>query len=100
MAAIDIGMRRTAGVVTCAALSMLAVFLSFAMAEVTSLRVFGVGLAVAVTLEATLVRLVLLPALLRLLGRRAWWPLTSQRAAVQLIAPVSVFSRPGKTTRT
>jgi RND superfamily putative drug exporter len=56
---------------------MLAVFLSFATAEVTSLRVFGVGLAVAVTLEATLVRLVLLPALLRLLGRRAWWPLTS-----------------------
>ena len=47
------GMRRTAGVVTGAALSMLAVFASFAIADVTSLRVFGVGLAIAVALDAT-----------------------------------------------
>ncbi len=80
-AAIETGMLRTAGVVTGAALSMLAVFASFAIADVTSLRVFGVGLAVAVALDATIVRLVLLPALLGMLGRRAWWPMLAADAA-------------------
>jgi len=71
--AVGAGLARTRAVVTGAALSMLGVFLAFALADVASLRQFGVGLAVAVALDATLVRLVLLPAALRAAGRWAWW---------------------------
>jgi RND superfamily putative drug exporter len=71
--AVQLGLARTARVVTGAALSMLGVFVAFALADVASLRQFGVGLAIAVVIDATLVRLVLLPAALRLAGRWAWW---------------------------
>ncbi|WP_354697522.1 hypothetical protein DSM112329_03155 [Paraconexibacter sp. AEG42_29] len=72
--AVAAGLASTARVVTGAALSMVAVFLAFATADVASLKQFGVGLAVAVALDATLIRLVLLPAVLALCGRAAWWP--------------------------
>ncbi|HEX2086024.1 MAG TPA: MMPL family transporter, partial [Solirubrobacteraceae bacterium] len=72
-AAIDDGLHRTGGVVTGAAAIMVAVFLAFSTAPFLSIRQFGVGLAAAVLLDATLIRLVLLPALMRLLGDRAWW---------------------------
>jgi RND superfamily putative drug exporter len=71
--AVQVGLACTARVVTGAALSMLGVFVAFALADVSSLRQFGVGLAIAVVIDATLVRLVLLPAALRLAGRWAWW---------------------------
>ena len=71
--AVSRGLARTARVVTGAALSMLGVFLAFALADVAILRQFGVGLAIAVVIDATIVRLVLLPAALRLAGRWAWW---------------------------
>ena len=71
--AISEALRDTAGVVTGAALIMVAVFLAFSTAEFISIRQFGVGLAAAVILDATLIRLVLLPALLSLAGERAWW---------------------------
>jgi RND superfamily putative drug exporter len=71
--AVQLGLARTARVVTGAALSMLGVFVAFALADVASLRQFGVGLAIAVVIDATVVRLVLLPAALRLAGRWAWW---------------------------
>jgi RND superfamily putative drug exporter len=71
--AVRVGLARTARVVTGAALSMLGVFLAFGLADVASLRQFGVGLAIAIIIDATLVRLVLLPAALHLVGDRAWW---------------------------
>jgi RND superfamily putative drug exporter len=71
--AIEYGLERTASVVTGAAAIMTGVFLAFAMTEVANTRQFGVGLAVAVVLDATVVRLVLLPALMRLIGDRCWW---------------------------
>jgi RND superfamily putative drug exporter len=70
--AIDSGMRSTARVVTGAAFSTVAVFASFASTDVASLRAFGVGLAVSVVIDATVIRLILLPAALRLAGNRAW----------------------------
>jgi RND superfamily putative drug exporter len=73
-AAVATGLARTARVVSGAALSMVVVFLSFGLADVASLRQFGVGLALAVVLDATLIRLVLLPALLVLAGHAGWWP--------------------------
>jgi putative drug exporter of the RND superfamily len=71
--ALEVGMTRTARVVTGAALSMLGVFVAFALADVASLRQFGVGLAIAIVIDATLVRLVLLPAALRFAGDYAWY---------------------------
>ena len=52
---------------------MAAVFLAFAISPVMNTRQFGIGATVAVLLDATVVRLVLLPALVKLLGERAWW---------------------------
>jgi putative drug exporter of the RND superfamily len=67
------GVRRTGGVITGAAVIMSAVFLAFAASGLASLSQFGAGLTVAVLLDATVVRLVLLPALMRGLGPRVWW---------------------------
>jgi RND superfamily putative drug exporter len=80
--AIDRGLARTARVVTGAALSMFGVFIAFAMTDIASVRQFGTGLAIAVVLDATVVRLVLLPAMLRRAGSRAWpRPATPARGA-------------------
>jgi len=72
-AAIAHGLRHTARVITGSAAIMSAVFLAFAAADVIPLRQFGVGLTIAVLLDATIVRLVLLPAIMRLAGARVWW---------------------------
>jgi len=71
--AIRHGLRHTAGVITGSAAIMTAVFLAFAAADVIPLRQFGVGLTIAVLLDATIVRLVLLPAIMRVAGPRIWW---------------------------
>ncbi|HYM45101.1 MAG TPA: MMPL family transporter [Solirubrobacteraceae bacterium] len=71
--AIRHGLRHTAGVITGSAAIMTAVFLAFAGADVIPLRQFGVGLTIAVLLDATIVRLVLLPAIMRVAGPRIWW---------------------------
>jgi RND superfamily putative drug exporter len=71
--AVQVGLARTARVVTGAALSMIGVFLAFGLSDVASLRQFGVGLTIAIVIDATLVRLVLLPAALHMAGRWAWW---------------------------
>jgi putative drug exporter of the RND superfamily len=71
-AAIRFGLAKTAGVITGAAAIMIAVFISFAAAPIATISQMGVGLTVAIVLDATLVRIVLLPALMRLLGPRVW----------------------------
>lgn len=67
------GVGRTATVVTGAALIMIAVFLCFATSGFITMRQFGVGLAIAVLLDALVLRILLLPAAMQLLGRRSWW---------------------------
>jgi RND superfamily putative drug exporter len=67
------GVSGTARVITSAALIMVAVFLSFAVAEDPSTKMFGLGLATAIFVDATVVRLVLVPATMTLLGRANWW---------------------------
>ena len=71
--AIRHGIDHTARIITGAAVIMAAVFIAFAFSDVTTTQVFGVGLAAATILDATLVRLVLLPGLMRLCGRWTWW---------------------------
>ncbi|EFL20106.1 predicted protein [Streptomyces sp. C] len=67
------GVSRTARTITSAALIMVAVFLSFAVAEDPSTKMFGLGLATAILIDATVVRMVLVPATMTLLGRTNWW---------------------------
>jgi RND superfamily putative drug exporter len=72
-AAVSEGIKGTAGVVTSAALVMIAVFSVFATLSGLDLKMMGVGLAVAVALDATIVRAVLLPATMKLLGDWNWY---------------------------
>jgi uncharacterized membrane protein YdfJ with MMPL/SSD domain len=67
------GIRISAGVVTSAAAIMVAVFAVFATLSMTTFKQLGVGLAVAILLDATVVRAVLLPSVLTVLGDRTWW---------------------------
>ncbi|HVB13237.1 MAG TPA: MMPL family transporter [Candidatus Dormibacteraeota bacterium] len=67
------GLTVTGGVITSAALIMITVFSSFAAGDVLEIQTLGVGMAVAVAVDATLVRGILVPALMRLLGRANWW---------------------------
>jgi putative drug exporter of the RND superfamily len=71
-AAIRFGLDKTAGVITGAAAIMAAVFASFAVAPVATVSQMGLGLTVAILLDATVVRIVLLPALMLLIGERVW----------------------------
>ena len=71
--AIRSGITHSAGVITSAAIVMVAVFSTFATLSVTSMKQLGVGLAVAVFLDATVVRGLLLPAVMTLLGERNWY---------------------------
>jgi uncharacterized membrane protein YdfJ with MMPL/SSD domain len=67
------GLRSTAGVVTSAALVMVAVFGSFALGSDQLAKQIGVGLAAAILIDATIIRAVLLPATMKLLGERNWY---------------------------
>ncbi|MET0524744.1 MAG: MMPL family transporter [Nocardioides sp.] len=75
------GLATTGGVITAAAAIMIVVFGSFVLAPDRMLQQFGVGLASAVLLDALVIRCLVVPAVLRLLGERAWWaPRWLQRA--------------------
>ena len=67
------GVGSTARVITSAALIMISVFGAFVLSSDVTAKLFGVGLGVAVLLDVTLVRMVLVPAAMSLLGHRAWW---------------------------
>jgi RND superfamily putative drug exporter len=72
-ASVIAGLAGTARVITSAALIMISVFLGFVVGNDPSTKMFGLGLAVAILIDATLVRMVLAPATMRLLGDANWW---------------------------
>jgi len=72
-AAVADGLASTARLITAAAAIMFCVFAAFVLGEDRALKMFGLGLATAVLLDATVVRLVLVPATMELLGDRNWW---------------------------
>jgi RND superfamily putative drug exporter len=72
-AAVAEGLAKTAGVITGAAMVMVTVFAAFALADTVTIKSIGVGMALAVALDATIVRVLLVPATMRLLGRWNWW---------------------------
>src|SRR5918997_4011064 len=67
------GLKASAGTITSSALIMVSVFAVFAFTGVPSVQEIGLGLAVAIALDATLVRLVLVPATMQIMGRWNWW---------------------------
>jgi uncharacterized membrane protein YdfJ with MMPL/SSD domain len=71
--AVEHGIKSTAGVVTSAAVVMVAVFGIFATLSSIDMKQMGVGLAAAILIDATIVRGVLLPATMKLLGKWNWW---------------------------
>jgi RND superfamily putative drug exporter len=71
--AVELGIRSTASTVTSAALVMVGVFAVFATLGLLSLKQMGFGLAIAVLVDATVIRALLLPAVMTLLGERNWW---------------------------
>jgi putative drug exporter of the RND superfamily len=85
--AVAIGLQRTGPIVTAAAAVMAIVFLAYATSAITSVKLIGVGLAIAVLVDVTIVRAMLVPAVMRLTGRVNWWqpePLRRLRARVGL----------------
>jgi RND superfamily putative drug exporter len=72
-AAVASGLERSGRLITGAAAIMVGVFIAFALADVVIIKSVGLGLAIAVALDATLVRALVVPATMRLLGRANWW---------------------------
>jgi RND superfamily putative drug exporter len=71
--AVSIGLQKTGRIVTAAALLLTIVFVGIATSEVTLVKAFGVGLGIAVMVDAFLIRATLVPAFMRLAGRVNWW---------------------------
>lgn len=67
------GLARTGRVITGAALIMVSVFAAFGLAQIIVIKSLGIGMAIAVLIDATIIRALLVPATMRLLGRAAWW---------------------------
>lgn len=81
------GVSATASVITSAALIMILVFGVFAFARVLVMQFLGFGLAIAVLLDATVIRMVLVPAFMQLMGRWNWWPGVDPRQPAKLKPP-------------
>jgi RND superfamily putative drug exporter len=71
--AVEIGLERTGGIITAAAIIMVAAFSGFLAGRIVGLQQFGFGLAVSVLVDATIIRMILVPALMAILGRYNWW---------------------------
>ncbi len=85
------GLERSGRLITAAAAIMVAVFTGFALADVVIIKSIGLGMAVAVALDATLVRALIVPAAMRLLGDLNWW---SPAPLTRFHRRLSVWSRP------
>ena len=72
-AGIAFGLERSGRLITGAAAIMCAVFLAFGLAGVVIIKAIGIGLAIAIAIDATIVRILIVPAVMRLLGRANWW---------------------------
>ena len=82
--AVAIGLQRSARIITAAAVLLAVVFAAFVLSGVTSIKSMGFGVALAVILDATIVRGLLVPALMRLFGERNWWaPKSLQRFTIK-----------------
>jgi RND superfamily putative drug exporter len=72
-AAVAMGLEKSGRLITGAAAIMVAVFLAFGLADVVLIKAIGIALAIAVAIDATIVRILIVPSVMRLLGRTNWW---------------------------
>src|SRR6266550_4038626 len=72
-AAVAMGLEKSGRLITGAAAIMVAVFLAFGLADVVIIKAIGIALAVAVAIDATIVRILIVPSIMRILGRANWW---------------------------
>ena len=72
-AGVAMGLEKSGRLITGAAAIMCAVFIAFGLAQVVIIKSIGIGLAVAIALDATIVRILIVPAVMRILGRANWW---------------------------
>jgi RND superfamily putative drug exporter len=72
-ASVASGLQRTGGVITCAALLLVIVIGAFSASGITFIKLMGVGMIIALIVDASIVRVLLVPATMRLLGRANWW---------------------------
>jgi uncharacterized membrane protein YdfJ with MMPL/SSD domain len=86
--AVALGLQQTAGIVTTAAVILMGVFLSFATAGILTIKEIGIGLSIGILIDATLVRLIIVPATVRLLGRANWWMPAFLRRVMPELEPV------------
>jgi RND superfamily putative drug exporter len=96
--AVVTGVQRTASVITAAAAIMVAVFSAFTLAQLMEVKELGFSLAAAVFIDATLIRIILVPAAMQLLGDRNWWlPAWLDRLLprINLSEEAGSHSRPG-----
>jgi RND superfamily putative drug exporter len=70
---VAVGLEHTGRIVTAAAALLAVVFLAFATSRITFIKLFGIGLTMAVVMDATVIRATLVPAFMRLAGRANWW---------------------------
>jgi RND superfamily putative drug exporter len=85
-AAVARGLERTGRIVTAAAIVMVAAFSGFVAGRILGLQEFGLGLAVAIFVDATIVRAILVPSLMAIMGRYNWW-LPARVARLVRVAP-------------
>jgi RND superfamily putative drug exporter len=71
--AVAAGLQRTGGIITSAALLLLIVIGAFSVSGITFIKLMGVGMIVALIVDASIIRVMLVPAAMRLLGRANWW---------------------------
>ena len=93
--AVAAGLEHTGRIVTAAAIIMIAAFAGFVDGRIAGLQEFGLGLAVAIFLDATLVRVVLVPSLMAVLGRWNWW-LPDSVARLAHVEPSPLARRPSR----
>jgi RND superfamily putative drug exporter len=110
LASVAMGLERTGRIVTAAAALLAVVFIAFATSEITFIKMFGVGMAIAVVMDATLIRAALVPAFMRLAGNANWWApkplrrlhdrigLREAPEPVALIAPEVTLPEPERVT--
>jgi RND superfamily putative drug exporter len=97
--AVAVALAKTGRIITSAAAIMICVFAAFVLGDLRVLRVIGLGMAVAVLLDATLVRMVATPAVLQLTGRANWWfPSRLERAVPSFLAETEPGLITGLTT--
>ena len=90
--AVSYGLERTGRIITAAAIIMVAAFCGFVAGSIVGLQEFGLGLAVAIFVDATIVRALLVPALMAVFGRWNWW-LPPRVARVLRVAPSPLARR-------